>query len=81
VDFDPGPAQERQLLINASGLLEHHAASKPTPEGQPHGELKRWWHKWLAGLIQAFLHQAFLHPDIRIYEKDSEDEALRWIAA
>jgi hypothetical protein len=33
------------------------------------------WQRWLAGAIKAFLH---LH--IRVFDKNHEDEALRWIA-
>lgn len=33
------------------------------------------WQRWLAGAIKVFLHL-----NMRVFEKNHEDEALRWIA-
>lgn len=34
------------------------------------------WQRWLAGVVKACLH-----PNIRVFDKDREDEALRWLAS
>jgi hypothetical protein len=33
------------------------------------------WQHWVAGVIRLFVH-----PEIRVYDKDQEKEAMQWIA-
>lgn len=33
------------------------------------------WRHWVAGMVRVFVH-----PEIRVYDKNQENEAVRWVA-
>jgi len=85
VDPIIGRKGQLRLLIDASRLtgwtdlaaLENHAAFVKSHQQKveriaviaPHE-----WQHWLIGAIRLFLH-----PEIRVFRGDQEDEAVRWL--
>ena len=74
-----------RLLIDASRLegweniaaLEKHAAFVKTHQQKVERIAviaRHDWQHWLVGAVRVFLH-----PEVRVFDKSDESEALRWL--